>query len=77
MGNKNLQRLRQQALALDDKDRANLAYDLLDTLDPGPASEVYQAWLDEAGRRVADLDAGRTRTIPVAEVVKDIEKRLL
>jgi len=77
MGNKNLQRLRQQALALDDKDRADLAYDLLDTLDPGPASEVDQAWLDEAGRRVADLDAGRTRTIPVAEVVKDIEKRLL
>lgn len=77
MGSKNLQRLRQQALALDDRDRADLAYDLLDTLDPGPAGEFDRAWLDEAERRVADLDAGRTRTVPVEEVLEDVKKRLL
>lgn len=77
MSSKTLRSLRQQALALDDKDRADLAYDLLDTLDPGPASEVDQAWLDEAERRVTDLDAGTIRSAPIDGVLEDIKKRLL
>jgi putative addiction module component (TIGR02574 family) len=77
MGTKDLHNLRQQAMALDETDREDLAYDLLDTLDPGPTSEIERAWLEEAGRRIADLDAGRTRTIPVDEVLENIEKRLL
>ena len=77
MGTKDLQRLRQQVFALSEEDRADLAYDLLDTLDEGPLTEIDKAWLDEAERRIADLDAGRTTSIPLDEAIKDIEKRLL
>ena len=77
MGSKDLHSLRQRALALDEEDRADLAYDLLDTLDPGPVNDVDREWLEEAGRRLADLDAGRIQTEAVEEVLKDIEKRLL
>jgi len=77
MGTEDLRRIRQQALALDEVDRADLAYDLLDTLDQGPANEVDVAWLDEAEKRLAGLDAGRTETVPVEGILEDIEKRLL
>ena len=77
MSTEDFRRLKQQALALDEEDRADLAYDLLDTLDPGPVEKANREWLEEAGRRIADLNAGRTQTLPVEEVLEDIEKRLL
>ena len=58
------------ALALDEHDRAALANTLLASLDDGSSdlNEVDAAWRAEARTRVADLRAGRVKSVPWAEV---------
>ena len=73
-------KIRADALALSPAERAELAHDLLVSLDDdasndGP-NEVAAAWVTEIERRVADLDAGRSRTVPMAEAMARIRDRL-
>lgn len=61
--------LRQEVLRLDVKDRADLAKDLLDSLDDLTEAEIEQLWLDEALRRKAELEAGTAVTVSAEEAL--------
>jgi len=60
--------LLKKALALPDKERADLAASLIDSLDYTVDEDVEAAWQEEISRRLKDLDSGRVRTIPWEEV---------
>src|SRR5437660_12269153 len=51
--------VRELALALSERDRARLAQELIESLDPAqPDAETEQAWLDEIENRAAALQRG-------------------
>ena len=56
-----------EASELSEKDRADLAGLLIESLDGQPDSDVEAAWAAEIQRRVAELDAGTAKTIPWEE----------
>ena len=51
--------LRSEALGLPRKERAGLARELLESLDSPPDEGAEEAWIDEAERRVAEVDSGQ------------------
>lgn len=53
-----------QACQLPEKDRAERAGLLLESLETEPDAAVEQAWAKEIERRVAELDAGTVKTVP-------------
>lgn len=59
-----------KALNLSPQDRARLARDLLDSLEPRPDEESRRLWLDEAARRAAELDRGDAALTPAEEVAR-------
>jgi len=59
-----------QALGLPAADRAELAHKLLESLDSLTDAEREQLWLDEAARRVAQIDAGEVELIPGEDVAR-------
>lgn len=63
------------ALMLPDSERAVLAAELIDSLDPVIDHDHEAAWSEEIARRIAALESGATRTIPWAEVRARIENR--
>jgi putative addiction module component (TIGR02574 family) len=60
--------LKREALQLDPSVRADLARELLKSLDDLPEPEVERLWLEEAERRRADVQAGKVIPIPMDEV---------
>jgi putative addiction module component (TIGR02574 family) len=60
--------LKREALQLDPSVRADLARELLESLDDLPEPEVERLWLEEAERRRADVQAGKVIPIPMDEV---------
>jgi putative addiction module component (TIGR02574 family) len=57
-----------EALRLPLNERANLAHKLLLSLESLAAPEIEQIWLDEAERRVNEIEQGLVQLIPAAEV---------
>jgi hypothetical protein len=57
----------QQALALTEDERRELALELLES---GTAPEIEQAWIDESQRRVAELDEGHASSLSNDEALK-------
>jgi len=55
--------------------RAKLVDELLKSLNPSQA-EIDELWAVEAEKRVAEIEAGKVKTIPGAEVFKKLRKRL-
>ena len=71
-----LKEIEAQALSLPPKERSELAHRLLVSLDGEPEDSpeaIAKAWDEEIERRVADMDAGRTKWIPADEVFKEID----
>ena len=71
-----LKDIEEQALRLPLKERSELAHRLLASLDGEPEESpeaIARAWDEEISRRVADMDAGRTKWIPADEVFKEID----
>jgi hypothetical protein len=60
--------LRREALQLDPSIRADLARELLESLDDLPEPEVERLWLEEAERRRVDVQAGKVMPIRMDEV---------
>jgi len=61
--------LKTQALRLDQQARADLARELLSSLDALSEAEIERLWLEEASRRDRELDAGTVEAIPAKEVL--------
>lgn len=56
--------LLQKALSLCEEERADLACSLMDSLDSVVDADAEAAWAEEIERRVADLEAGKEKTVP-------------
>ena len=65
----------QDALALSDRDRAELAHKILISLDGVPYKGSDDAWEDEIARRVQKIRDGTAKGRPAGEVFDDIESR--
>lgn len=71
-----LKDLEEQALRLPPKERGELIHRLIVSLDGEPEDSpevIAKAWDEEIARRVADMEAGRTKWIPADEVFKEID----
>jgi len=69
-------KLFKQALELEQRDRAELAKLLIDSLDSAMEQDVEEAWIREIDRRCAELDSGTVQTIPWEDVLKEARSRL-
>ncbi len=58
-----------QALALPERERADLIGALVDSLDTDVDADVEEAWCREIERRAGELDSGAVESVPW-EVVK-------
>jgi putative addiction module component (TIGR02574 family) len=68
--------LLQKALSLSEKERAELACSLLDSLDPEVEEGVAQAWDAEIARRAGEIDSGEVKPLPWDEVQNWIASKL-
>lgn len=64
------------AAELSEDDRAALAGLLIESLEAEPDPDVEAAWAAEIERRVAELEAGKTRTVSWEEVRQRLLNRL-
>jgi putative addiction module component (TIGR02574 family) len=62
-----IQELLNTALRLPERDRADLAASLIESLDPSFDSDAQAAWADEVRRRLADHDNGAVVPVPWEE----------
>jgi putative addiction module component (TIGR02574 family) len=70
----NALKLLDEALQLPEEDRAELALRLLDSVGE-PADEVERAWIEEAKRRLGEIERGEVRTVPWSEARERIFAR--
>ncbi len=68
--------LKTVALQLSPEERAELASELLLSLDDLNEAEVERLWIEEAQRRDAQINAGIARLIPGDEVIAEARSRL-
>lgn len=72
----NLANLKNDALSLPESERAELAKDLLVSLD-GPAEpDVKEAWDIEICRRINEIACGNAKLLDAEEVLAKVKKRL-
>ena len=67
--------LKAEALRLAPESRADLARELLASLDSLSDSEIERLWLDEADRRLAQLDRGAASADPSDVVLARVRAR--
>ena len=65
-----------EAADLSEKDRADLAGLLIESLEGAPDPDVEAAWAAEITRRVAEVEAGTVKTIPWEQVRQRLIDRL-
>jgi len=65
-----------EALKLEPRTRAEIARQLLASLDELSEAEVEEVWLDEADRRDAAVESGQLSSIPAAQVFREIRSRI-
>jgi putative addiction module component (TIGR02574 family) len=68
--------LYREAAELSERDRAELAGLLLESLETEPDSGVEAAWAEEIERRVRDIESGKVETIPWEQVRAEMHARL-
>ena len=71
-----LQSIEREALRLAPAHRAKLAHELLESLDTLSPEEIDELWLDEAERRLRELDAGQVELVPAEEVYRKAQALL-
>lgn len=76
MASSTLQRVRSQALSLPDEERAELARDLIESLDAPADSDAAEDWDKEISRRLAEIDSGTAKLVDRAELRRRMEERI-
>ena len=76
MSNQELDELRTELLGLSEGDRAELALELVSSLDGPPDDGVAEAWDQEILRRLAEVDAGSAEIIDRAEFSRRLRERI-
>ena len=59
-----------EALKLTPTERAEVAEQLIASLDEAPETDVEQAWQEEIQKRLQQIERGEVKTIPWEEVQK-------
>jgi putative addiction module component (TIGR02574 family) len=65
------------ALTLDTRERAEIAAQLIASLDGEPDEDVEAAWAAEVDRRIREVEAGRAKLVPWDDVERRVEKEIL
>jgi putative addiction module component (TIGR02574 family) len=60
--------LLKHALTLSDRERAELASNLIDSLDPDVDADSESAWQEEISGRLSEVESGNAKTVPWEEV---------
>lgn len=76
MATRELSVLREEALALNETERANLAHDLVASLDGPAEQDVADVWDKEIVRRIKEIDEGKALLLDASEVIAGIRKRI-
>ncbi len=76
MGSSSLEKVRSAALGLSETERAELAYNLVVSLDGPPDTDVEKAWDAEIMRRLSEIDAGTANLIDRKELSRRIRARI-
>ena len=71
-----IETIRREALSLPVQERAQLAEQLLSSLDSLSETEIEKLWFQEAARRAAELDQGLVQRIPVDVVRREAQALL-
>lgn len=71
-----LSKIREDIQALTEEDKEILLRELIAGLDEPVDENVERAWLEEAHRRLKELNAGTVEPIPAEEVFKRLRSRL-
>ena len=69
-------KIESQALQLPPKERARLAQRLIASLDPESDRDAEQVWLQEAERRLDELESGKVAGIPAEQVFRKARSTL-
>ena len=71
-----VEQITDEALALPDAARVQLADRLVESLDPADDSLFRKIWADEARHRLDSVRSGRVRTIPGEEGLEQVRRTL-
>ena len=61
--------LEKEVLELPPRSRVRFAEKLIESVDDFTSPEIEQAWSDEIGRRVKEIESGSTEGIPASEAM--------
>lgn len=70
------QQVLEQALQLSLEDRADLAHDLLLSLEKTDPEENARRWGEVAARRAESIRSGKTKGVPAEDVLRNVKSRL-
>ena len=76
MGSTTLEKIRSDALKLSEAERAELAYNLVVSLDGPPDADVEKTWDAEIIRRLSEIDAGTANLVDRKELQRLIRARI-
>lgn len=76
MATKPLERLRSEILALSETERAELAHELIKSLDAPRDTGVAEAWDQEILRRIAEVDDGQAKLLNRTEFRRRMRAKL-
>ena len=76
MSSTTLEKLRLEALRLSDPERAELAHELVKSLDGPVDADAAEAWEKEILRRLAEVDAGTATLIDREELRRRMRARM-
>ena len=68
--------LEKEVLELPPKSRARFAERIIETIDDYTSPEVEKAWTEEISRRVTEIESGKAKGIPAAEVMTKARRAL-
>lgn len=71
-----LERLRAEILTLSETERAELAHDLIGSLDAPRDSGAKEAWDQEVLRRIAEIDSGQAELLDREEFRRRMRDRI-
>lgn len=74
---KTVKELYEEASTLDEKQRADLAGLLLESLDSERDPDVEQAWATEIEKRIVQIDTGEVDMIPWEDVKREMYARII
>ena len=75
MAAETLERLRSQVMTLSEAERAELAHELVKSLDGPQDNDVADAWDREILRRIAEVDAGQAKFLDREEFRRKMRTR--